>query len=611
MASPLSPPLDIRRDTADSDITLVDSGECIPSEEHAPGKDSSIPRCQSPSPSSVEEKHELEKQETDGDDEKAGLDLKTLASGTISIAEPDHPASMPDGKPSESQDHPAINSSIPWIELTDDNVYPAAPQTFVTRRYDCRPRLSSRGATDVLVVAAWSTSFQHDETLSRHWSAVEHPEGQRYFRKQLISGAQLFTDLWLYDSEKLEIVEAVADYLFCTFDKLKHSKEEIDVVIGIEGDGPKRMYYYYCANRTTRTVFWPEPVYATTISQGVRPVSHPRYLKDASAAQYWNHVELYPNDRYVSLDLVAEVRQLVHFAAFDSQTSLTSTSPYGPDDLAIVAKILRDIRVGVADASSMFIIARVSYIFYWERFLNFHGQQEARLDRERTVYEENKRKRSYLIMVVSPLLFYLPDEYMRQIRRIWVDQTINHRPWKTFVTGLQRDWESSILPATVLLSANVGLLAIGSIDTGQRARTVAQIASYISTFFSLGNIVLCTILARFHRTRVHDTADDAANYLHRRSQVTAGLELLAIAFSLPAAMFCWGMVAFFIAMAWVCFDGTSASTRVLTALFLGIITILTAVVLFLECVAEISKATSSLGALDLEVVSPLGPLCGC
>ncbi|PCH35224.1 hypothetical protein WOLCODRAFT_139810 [Wolfiporia cocos MD-104 SS10] len=597
------PPVDTRRNSVESDITLGGSSSCTPYGGHAFGDNHNAVRRRS---SSLSLKSHIEiKVEVVDDNEKVGL--AEPASDKTSVAAPDRPVAIPAGE--DLRDDTRTEISNLQIELTDDNVYPIAPQKLLERRYDCRPQLSRR-IDDSLVVKAWSTCFQHDEKLLCKWDAFEHPEGQRYFRKQLSSGIQLFTDLWLYAPEKATTVEAVANYLFATFDKLNHPEEEIDIVISIDDDGPNPIYYYYCADHASKTVFWPENVYATIISLGVRPVSHPRYLKDASTVQYWTHIEMYPNDRYVSSNLVEEVRQLVHFAAFDSQTSKTSTSPYGPDDLAIVSNILREIRVGVADASSMFIIARVSNIFYWERFLNFHGQQEARLDREQAVFEETRRKRSYLITVISPLLFYLPDQYIGEIHKIWVDHTINHRPWRAFIAGLQRDWESSILPATVLLSANVGLLQIGSIDTGQSARSVAQVACYISTFFCLGNIVLCTILSRYHRPRAQDTADEAAEYLHQRSRIAAGLELLAIAFSFPAALFCWGMFAFFVAVAWVCMDGTSALTRVLTALSLGIVTILTAAVIFLELWPTYTFSRSSWLPDDrLRIFSPLWSHC--
>ncbi|EPS97095.1 hypothetical protein FOMPIDRAFT_1098563, partial [Fomitopsis schrenkii] len=141
--------------------------------------------------------------------------------------------------------------------------------------------------------------------------------------------------------------------------------------------------------------------------------------------------------------------------------------------------------------------------------------------------------------ILSPFLFNLPLQYLEDLEKIWVDQTVNYRPWRIFIAKLQRDWENSITPAAVLLTANVGLLAIQSVDTDKPDRSLAQIASYISTFLSLGNIILCTILARQHRLDAHMTADAASNYLARRLCIKRGMELLAVVFSLPSALFLW------------------------------------------------------------------------
>ena len=114
----------------------------------------------------------------------------------------------------------------------------------------------------------------------------------------------------------------------------------------------------------------------------------------------------------------------------------------------------------------------------------------------------------------------------------------------------------------MLLTANVGLLAIQSVDTGKADRSLAQISSYISTFLSLGNIILCTILARQHRLDAHMTAEAAvrlarqcdiratlitrppsqSEYLARRLCIKWGMEILAVIFSLPSALFLWGYV---------------------------------------------------------------------
>ena len=67
---------------------------------------------------------------------------------------------------------------------------------------------------------------------------------------------------------------------------------------------------------------------------------------------------------------------------------------------------------------------------------------------------------------------------------------------------------TSVLQATVLLSANVGFLAIQSIDNtvGSSHRSFAQLASYASGLLSLANIAVVLILLRRHRQHLYDTA---------------------------------------------------------------------------------------------------------
>lgn len=66
----------------------------------------------------------------------------------------------------------------------------------------------------------------------------------------------------------------------------------------------------------------------------------------------------------------------------------------------------------------------------------------------------------------------------------------------------------------MLLTANVGILAIQSIDTGHdHSRSVAQVASYASIMLSLANYMICQVLLRQHRDTVKDGAKLAVSIL--------------------------------------------------------------------------------------------------
>lgn len=78
-------------------------------------------------------------------------------------------------------------------------------------------------------------------------------------------------------------------------------------------------------------------------------------------------------------------------------------------------------------------------------------------------------------------------------------------------TGTPRLYNFGIdicLQATVLLSANVGFLAIQSIDTpdGSSYRSPAQIASYVSALLSALDIVVVQVLMRRHRQHLYESA---------------------------------------------------------------------------------------------------------
>lgn len=69
----------------------------------------------------------------------------------------------------------------------------------------------------------------------------------------------------------------------------------------------------------------------------------------------------------------------------------------------------------------------------------------------------------------------------------------------------------------MILGVNVGFLAIQSVDDNGNPipnRSMGQIVSYMSTLFSIGNILACTILAWQHRRSKHHLAADAVSVFH-------------------------------------------------------------------------------------------------
>ena len=111
---------------------------------------------------------------------------------------------------------------------------------------------------------------------------------------------------------------------------------------------------------------------------------------------------------------------------------------------------------------------------------------------------------------------------MSRLEKVWIDDNLNSQLWNEFLCDKRKEWEKTITPvgyprlslagtdahvqATVLLAANVGLLAIQSVDNQQGAayRSVAQIASYASVIMSLASYLIGHILSLQHSRELRE-----------------------------------------------------------------------------------------------------------
>lgn len=450
---------------------------------------------------------------------------------------------------------------------------PTTPEFVSSARYEYRHYFepSLCWSNSIVKIPPMTSSFRHSDSESL-WKYQEHPEGHVYFTK-IIDNIRYHTDHWMVDSAASRDVDAFADMLRCELRISQGLPTDTEVVLHLcKDDRDETECFYYLVSETTRSVFWLDEVDSALISGNARPISDLPYLMNAIQSLYWQHVNLFPHGHFVSKELLDEVNETLNTLAVDVTTSDTSTSSWDYDVLQKISGAVRNIEVD-AGAPSMWVLARTMSVLTWDRFVNMHGEREARLQRHRSTYEQSTREPSRLLRWVSPLFFNLPLQYLGELQKIWVDRSVNYQPWRAFINNLQKDWETSITPATVLLTANVGLLAIQSIDTNHSDRSMAQIASYISTFLSLGNIILCTILSREHRLDAHMTAESASNYLDGRANMPYGLEIVAISFSLPSVLFLWGMGAFYIAITWVCLAGTGLWTRLLSGSIFAIVSL--------------------------------------
>ncbi|KAH7886921.1 hypothetical protein F5I97DRAFT_1829428 [Phlebopus sp. FC_14] len=363
------------------------------------------------------------------------------------------------------------------------------------------------------------------------WTAHVHPEGALYymhgemacFHSQAYSR---FPDLATEDvhgSKHLtlygELRQAIVD------GRVNLNLEDVELVLEPRADDHGVLCSYYFAHRRKRCLFWLEDFDARSMlgdCKGVAALSHKRL---AVEAQYWKHRDLFPVLGEVTRELATEVKSMLLHATCDHLSSTRSTAALSTGEL-------------------MNYLAVVDKIENRNQYLNFHGQPCARLSVDQTVHGWRYRPSTAMI-ILAPLLCMAPIAHVRSLHMSFVDDIASTVEWNTFITKLNGQLQNLNLLGTVLLGANVGFLAIQSVDEGG-GRSVTQIASYTSLVFSFGSIALGLTFIGLNLTG-HERGSEAANFLRRMSDERHGLEKLAIIYSLPFAFLMWSMLLFLLA----------------------------------------------------------------
>lgn len=87
------------------------------------------------------------------------------------------------------------------------------------------------------------------------------------------------------------------------------------------------------------------------------------------------------------------------------------------------------------------------------QFINLYGQRGARLDRDQSIHGSIVNPRTLLVTILSPVLFWAPNDHLRALEKIWVDNIVHHGPWIRFIEKLNTEWQDFILFVRLLHSA--------------------------------------------------------------------------------------------------------------------------------------------------------------
>ncbi|OAX36834.1 hypothetical protein K503DRAFT_743659 [Rhizopogon vinicolor AM-OR11-026] len=388
------------------------------------------------------------------------------------------------------------------------------------------------------------------------WRAFTHPEGALFFYHP---HNRVFTDANVRDPLIAAKVGMAAE---------KAYKEAYNagvtlpasVELGLELMPNDDTLGYYFADYDKRVVFWFDDDYESQpLMSNVRGVEHESHIRYAVESQYWRHIELFPNNRFLPKVDVVRLQQIVMHAQAENITSDTSLAPFSPDDIANMLTLMDPLMssIDLQHEHSVWIVARLMRLFYNSKFVNFCGQPGARLDANQPLYgDPNDGPKNIILRVMNIILFGSPDAHSKGLHRIWVDETIVQPRWKNFIDRLNGEWNGFTIFSTVMLAVDISFLAVPSVE----GQTAAILVAYLSTLCAMGSLVVSLVLAGQVNDTRRDNAEGVALFMVQMSQSMLGLESLALMLSLPFALLIWGMIFFGAALSIVIFHTSDTVT---------------------------------------------------
>ncbi|KAJ8696207.1 hypothetical protein PTI98_006093 [Pleurotus ostreatus] len=336
------------------------------------------------------------------------------------------------------------------------------------------------------------------------WTRYEHPKGPTYFHHE---SKNIFTNTLLGTSANLDTISRfITSFESFVSDNRIHLDPSSELVFALSESGKSAgRCGYYLVDHQNRTVFWLDEFNAAYLPdwRDVPGVMADAHIRHELEALYWRHCEFFPHTREVTQGLVDELRDMITHALGDISNYPLSIIEDTTDELKTMLDIVAAAETQVkklAPAS----FATLSRLMYLRGFCSLYlaDQPSARSACSQTMYD-GSTGRSYFSMLSYLLHFGGPQAYLRVLGGAYVDRMVNATHVNQVVSRLTVEWQDFILIATVLLNANVALLAIQSVDNGNShgIRSPIQIASYMSIASSIGSIIAGLLLVRQNRSK--------------------------------------------------------------------------------------------------------------
>lgn len=439
-------------------------------------------------------------------------------------------------------------------------------------RYDYRPFVNTAHNRDGIPALMRQFPNESCPWLTGAWQSYVHPEGALYLYDNC---RHVFTE-GTVDCNLFGLLDECIDALNsqARIQSKDFGASDIELVVQLaqtdsEAEGAQVSCYYYFVDHTARTLFWLHDRlrdrHQTTddVFSGLRGVADPSHIRYSLESEYWTHCEFYPIHKMNRLKIIKELRELVIHASAEIITSDVSLSPFDADELSRILELINHLKENAEDDDphSTCVIARFMHYFYRAKFFNFCGLPCARLEADKSVYEEDTKFHpltSSMCLALDAMLFWAPQSHLEDLRKVWVDECINTPRWKDFNKNLMTEWTGITIYSTVMLAVDVSFLAVPNVNISQ-SQSIGIITTYLSIIFITGSLIVSVLLVRQNQRYGFESADKATDFLSHMTGTFFGVRALATVHSLPYAMLMWGMIYFAIAILYNVFKSATVA----------------------------------------------------
>jgi len=394
--------------------------------------------------------------------------------------------------------------------------------------------------------------------LPPDWSAHTHPEGQQYFYRN--SKLRVVTEAHMYRTETMERIsywsKMIEDLLFQM--NLVIS-DEVELFIQLDDD--VESCAYYLIDHSSRTEFWIDALPTDVLN--LPPVVSNSHLRHALEELYWTHVEHFPmHFGGLRHQVIDELISVFSHGRADRLTSSVSTFHYTAAQCAEFLDLLRSSRAEIMNGTTTCYVARLWSTVASNRFTTHYGQEVSRLSRDQAIIIPSAEKH-WATAAATRALCGVPNAYFSRFDKLYVDELVYEDQWKSFMSETLDDWKLSLSWALPLLISTALLL------------TASTIFSMLSFLTCTASIVSTLVLYLRHENLAQVSAAQASTYLQAVRSRKFDFQLVALAFSLPKALFLWSLGLFtchVIILAFRLFSASAAigATVFILGIFLGI-----------------------------------------